>query len=363
VRVLDLPDLPPKGDVSDWLNGRGRRVRADHPGGAKTRKPWAPELPVSRFGAIRWADIDTVEVRTDFLVEDLMFWATSACSTAPREREVVPRRPHGPVDRQRRAFLGKKTRKGGVIYQAGEGGKGLLKRLKAYRQENRVMTRTCRSCCSRRASTCSARRRHRPFIERVPGLEGVALRAAGLPSSSTRSRPPLRAPTRTPARTWAGCSAGEAINKATGAALVWVHHKNAAGDRERGHTSLRANIDTAIVEVIKDEDSKVRTLRLAKMKDGEDGLKLGFELHPVEIGSYDDGKPMTSCVVVPAQLGSVRPSKRGRLSKGQHDFLKVLDTAVSQWGGVVPGALWRGGLIEREDPWLWITDKGGEYIC
>ena len=64
----------------------------------------------------------------------------------------------------------------------------------------------------------------------------------------------------------------KAINKATGAALLWVHHKNAAGDRERGHTSLRANIDTAI-EVTKDEETNIRTARLVKLKDGEDGRR------------------------------------------------------------------------------------------
>jgi hypothetical protein len=136
-----------------------------------------------------------------------------------------------------------------------------------------------------------------------------------------------------------------------------------------------------------------------KLKDGEDGLKLGFELHPVTVGTYDDGKPITSCVVVPAQAEPGQASKRRPLPRGQQRFLKTLDTAVSQYGGVVPGngaygvnyatfrdlfvttcgqgmtptavrqtlsrdgnELWLADLIGRDDNWLWITERGGIYL-
>jgi hypothetical protein len=103
--------------------------------------------------------------------------------------------------------------------------------------------------------------------------------------------------------------------------------------------------------------------------------------------------------VVPAQAETDRTSKRHRLPKGQHDFLKVLDSAIGQWGGVVPGVgdygvghdqlrdlykqicgydkdpeairqqwgrvikdLQIDGLIGRKDGWFWITEKGGRNL-
>src|SRR5690606_28252989 len=121
---------------------------------------------------------------------------------------------------------------------------------------------------------------------------------------------------------------GDQVQK-LGVALFWVHHKNAAGDRERGHTSLRANVDSAI-EVNRDEEDN-RTLKLVKIKDGEDGEKIGFDLQSVTIGTYDSGKPMTSCVVVPAEVGSAQTGYRlKQLAHGPHLFLTVLDDTIAQ---------------------------------
>jgi hypothetical protein len=161
---------------------------------------------------------------------------------------------------------------------------------------------------------------------------------------------------------------------------------------------LRANIDTAI-EVTRDDQTNLRTARLAKLKDGEDGQKLTFELQPVTLGAYDDGKPITSCVVVPAQAEPERTSRGRPLPRGQKRFLKILDDAIAHSGGVVPGDgaigvhynafrdlfvtlagqgmtgpairqtlsrdgndLWLDGMIGRTDHWLWITEKGGLYL-
>jgi hypothetical protein len=400
IRVLDLPELPPKGDVSDWLAAGGDAEQLAQLVEASA-EPWKPETPKSAFGAIRWADIDAVKIRQDFLVEDIMFCGDIGMFYGASGSGKSFLAVHMGLCIARGVdFLGKRTRKGAVIYQAGEGGKGLLKRLRAYKQENRVFDEDVPFILlPSRVDLFSADGDTEAFIAECLAWRAALqdpLAAIVIDTFSTASPGANENASEDVSRL---ITAGEAINRATGAALFWVHHKNAAGDRERGHTSLRANIDTAI-EVVKEEDTSVRTMRLSKMKDGEDGLKLGFELHPVEIGSYDDGKPMTSCVVVPAQLGSDRPGKRPRLPNGQFNFLKVLDSAISQRGGVVPGvgcygveyeafrdlyvtllgsgkasaairqaisrdgdALWRAGLIERQDPWLWITDKGAQSLC
>lgn len=397
LKLLDLPNLPPKGDVSDWLAEGGDECELTIL--AAKARPWGPEAPVSRFGAIRWADLDGVTIRQDYLVEDLMFcgdvgmiYGESGCGKSFLAVDMGLSIARGVP------FLGKRTRKGLVIYQAGEGGKGLVKRLRAYRQHYTIAEDVPFILLPARVDLFSADGDTDAFIAECKTWQAASadpLLAIYIDTFATASPGANENASEDMSKL---IRAGEAISQATGAALFWVHHKNAAGLRERGHSSFRANIDTAI-EVTKDGETNERNLRLSKMKDGEDGLKIGFDLQALQIGSYDDGKPMTSCVVVPAQLGSDRPSHRRPLARGQQRFLKTLDTAICQAGGVIPGNgaygisypafrdifvtvcgqgmtdtairqtlsrdgndLWLADLIGRDDKWLWITEKGGLYL-
>jgi len=392
IRVVELPGLAAKGDVSDWLNEGGDEVELTIL--SAHAKPWLPEPPRSRFGAIQWADLDRVVIRQDWLIEGLMFCGDVGMVYGASGSGKSFLAVHAGLCIARGApFLGKATRKGAVIYQAGEGGKGLVKRLRAYKQENRVSGDVPFVLLPARLDLFSKDGDTQAFIDECLTWRAVLSDPLSLVVIDTFSTASPGANENASEDMSRLITAGEAINKATGAALLWVHHKNAAGDRERGHTSLRANIDTAI-EVTKDEETNIRTARLVKLKDGEDGLKLGFELQPVTVGTYDDGKEITSCVVAPAQVGTERASKR-YLPQGQSKFLKVLSDAIAQYGGQVPGhdgygaewedfrnlyqmvggqgrepgairtalsrdgdALWRSGLIERSDRWLWITERG-----
>lgn len=403
VRVLELPGLPSKGDPSDWLAAGGDAAQLYNLVETRARV-WTAAAPKSRFGAIQWTELDSVEMRQEWLIEDLMFCGdvgmTYGASGSGKSFLMV----HMGVCIARGVpFLGKATRKGGVIYQAGEGGKGLVKRLKAYRQHfgawgeepNFILLPERVDLFSPDGDTDA-------FIEECLAWQACIsdpLAAIVIDTFSTASPGANENASEDMGRM---LLAGERLNKATGAAVIYVHHKNAAGERERGHSSLRANIDTAI-EVIREEETNYRTLRLAKLKDGEDGLKLGFELQSVTIGSDDDGKPITSCVVVPAQEGPQRTSTR-RLPPGQFKFLKLLDDAITQWGGIVPAServtpgtygvewtrfreiyiaasgqsrpddalrkalsrdgdvLFNAGLINRDGSWIWVTPDGMQRL-
>jgi hypothetical protein len=130
-----------------------------------------------------------------------------------------------------------------------------------------------------------------------------------------------------------------------------VHHKNAGGEKPRGHTSLYAGVDNAI-EVTKDGTSGLRTARIAKLKDAPDGHSIGFRLQSVDIGARDDGKPITSCVVVPAQA-SQRTGKGPRLSDQQNIALQALREALINRGEPAPAALQlpNGITVVRGEYW------------
>lgn len=401
VRVLELPGLPPKGDVSDWIEFGGtadslRELIDTH------ARLWTPAPPESRFGAIRWADLDTVAIRQDWLIEDMMFQGDSGLIFgAAGSGKSFLAVDAGLAIARGVPFLGKATAKGGVLYQAGEGGKGLVKRLRAYRQHHMVTADVPFVLLPSRVDLFSTDGDAADFIDECLAWKAVMpdLQVLFIDTLSTASPGANENASEDMSRLLAF---GEAIQKRVGIAVVWVHHKNAAGDRERGHTSLRANVDTAL-EVNRDEDEQ-RTLKVVKLKDGEDGERIGFELQSVTIGTYDSGKPMTSCVVRPAEVGSSRTGERRRLANGSHLFLTCLDSAIAQHGGLVPpgpripegvygvhwdqfrdlykalrspgieesslrsalkregDALLVKGLVDRDNPWIWITPSGSEYL-
>ena len=89
----------------------------------------------------------------------------------------------------------------------------------------------------------------------------------------------------------------DAIKNETGAHITIIHHcgKDAARGA-RGHSSLRAAIDTEI-EVIHPEGDKYRTATIVKQRDLATIAPLCFSLEPVEVGVNRRGKAITSCVV------------------------------------------------------------------
>jgi hypothetical protein len=85
------------------------------------------------------------------------------------------------------------------------------------------------------------------------------------------------------------------IKQETGATVVVVHHMNALGTKERGHTSLAGALDFRL-SVTKGDLGK--SWKITKLKDGEDGADFSFDLQSVTVGVDDDGDNVTSCIVV-----------------------------------------------------------------
>lgn len=405
VTVLELPGLPAKGDVSDWLAAGGSAEDLQALTGVLAR-PWRPAPPVSRYGAVQWHALASIEPRRDWTVRGLMF---------PRDLGLIygesgAGKSFLGVDlglsiAQGKPFFGMDTKPGPIAYQAGEGQGGLISRLHAYGVRHGVRDADLPFVLmTSRVNLYSED--PAPFIDELrlwAAWYGRPLSAVFVDTLSAASAGANENASEDVSRIIGN---GKEIKEATGSAVILVHHKNAGGTKARGHTSLYADADFAM-DVSVDEETRERTFRLAKVKDGEAGQEFGFRLQPVEIGSDDDGKSITSCVIDPAQDVSPRTSDRTKpayLPTGQSLFLNVLDDAISQYGGVVPpnstapsrthGVEWspfvrlyktiRGvthednairqalirdgdalavkGFIGKDNPWVWITDAGRAYL-
>lgn len=120
----------------------------------------------------------------------------------------------------------------------------------------------------------------------------------------------------------------KAIQNATGATVAVVHHAGKDLSRgSRGWSGLKAAAE-AQLEVVRDEDSGQRYLRVEKMKDGEDGAKYGFKLEIVQIGVDEDGDAVTSCVVVPVDFVPKAENSKGLKRRGRVEshVLEVIAT-------------------------------------
>ena len=93
----------------------------------------------------------------------------------------------------------------------------------------------------------------------------------------------------------------------------------------RSHSSLRGNIDTAIL--VEKGDIKVATT--LKQKDGEDNLQVRFKLHKVVIGHDRRGKEISTCLV---ELTDDEPEndQMDGLTKKEKEALLVLQALVDE---------------------------------
>jgi KaiC/GvpD/RAD55 family RecA-like ATPase len=119
--------------------------------------------------------------------------------------------------------------------------------------------------------------------------------------------------------------------------IIIIHHCGTAGDRPRGHTSLTGAID-AQISVQKDADGTV-LVTLELMKDGPEGAMMRYRLEPVDVGTDDRGKPITSCVVEhlgESTAGGQPKKKERKLAPAQKRALTLLNEAINTGGEVPP---------------------------
>lgn len=304
VKTLDISehwvDCPEKADISDWRDLAGGTAEKFSALLAKARL-WTPTPPKSMFGAVTWDRLDESGSESEYLVDSMLTIGDKSVLGGPSGSGKSFLSIHLSMSVARGVdFLGRQVMKGGVIYQAGEGGRGVKKRLRAYREHFKV-----------------------PADEHVPivllpskvdlfSREGDTDRLiTEIKAWAAAMEDPLRLvviDTLSTATAGADENNGKdmslvlaniaRISDETGAHVMLVHHMNSEGKKLRGHTSIYANSDQVLL-VEKDEETKIRKLVLAKQKDDEDGIKVEFSLAQVKIG-YDlrREKDITSCVIL-----------------------------------------------------------------
>lgn len=346
VNYLELPDVPLKGDVVDWFDAGGDVDRLYDLVDALPR--YEPEPYRSAFRAVTWGALDDPGPEHEWLVKNLI---------TRRELSMIA----GP-SKSGKSFLvldmalsiargedwfGRKTRRGGVIYQAGEGAMGLKKRIRAYRQHHALSlkdnipfvllpARVDLYSSDDHTDKMISEIEHWKQAFDVP-LELIVIDtwATATPGANENDGKDVSVVLERCAR----------ISRETGAAVLLVHHMNADGAKVRGHTSILANLENVlIVKPVEDHHDgmgrQIREAKVDKNKDGEGGQTLRFVLRGLQIGTDEDGDPITSCVIQqPDGADSAAPApQKPNITNSEAVLIRAIERALEEKGGPPPMA-------------------------
>ena len=122
------------------------------------------------------------------------------------------------------------------------------------------------------------------------------------------------------------------IEEACSGLVIVVHHSGKDLARgARGHSSLRAAADVEI-EITRGDDG-IRTARVSKLRDHEDGAEFCFRLEPVQL---EDGR--SSCVVLPAVQTPKQPRAERQLTPDEKLCLGALREQLQATGEALPAS-------------------------
>ena len=117
--------------------------------------------------------------------------------------------------------------------------------------------------------------------------------------------------------------------------VMLVHHSGKdQGRGARGHSSLRAAVDTEIELTV---DGLVRAAKATKQRDLEGGKVVAFTLEAIQLAEDMDGDPITSCIVKPQDASYAKTIKRRRLTGLTEIAHQALVDAVRDTGVKVQG--------------------------
>ena len=122
-------------------------------------------------------------------------------------------------------------------------------------------------------------------------------------------------------------SAADAVREAFDCGVAIVHHCGVDEKRPRGHTSLTGAVDAQLA--VKRDAAENIVVEVEWMKDGPEGDQIVSRLEQVEVGTDEDGEPITSCVVVPVEGGAQKDFGTLKLTRNQQTMFSMLHAARS----------------------------------
>ena len=334
VRILELPGLPPKGDVTDWLLAGGTRERLEALA-ADTPLYQPAALPV--IGGLRVVGFDDMRPRlADGYLIKHVFGSTAFAvmfGAAGTGKTYLALHLGLKIAAGEECF-GRRVRRAGVVYIAAEAGRSIENRVAAAKHEFDFPKTMPFAAITTPVDLCTDSVDTEKLIAAIGSVD------LGLPIEliivDTLSRTMGGGSEDQSAVMGAFVANIDRLRAATGAAVLIIHHSGKDATRgARGHSLLRAAVDTEIEISRGDLESGILVARVTKQREYATDGSLFFSLRQVEIGIDADGDPVTACVVDEATAPtSNRQPKAKPLAPAQQRALQLLHRAVDEAGEV-----------------------------
>lgn len=265
--------------------------------------------PKNQFDFVHCDDIEAGEGAFDF-VENLLTEGASSvvygASNSGKTFFVLDLAAHVATGRE---WMESEVERGAVVYVALEGHHGARNRIRALQLTGRLTKESPFFLCFSAVNLLDPD--HPAAITRlIENVQSVSFVPVRLVIIDTLARAMAGGDENSGADMGQAVATIDAVRAKTGAHVMLIHHcgKDAARGA-RGHSSLRAAIDTEI-EVIHPEGDKYRTATIVKQRDIAPRQPICFSLEAVEVGTNRRGKPITSCVV--KEEDSIMAHTKGR---------------------------------------------------
>ena len=203
-----------------------------------------------------------------------------------------------------RPFLGNEiTRRGAVLYIAGEGHGGIGSRIKALKTHHKTPENTPVYFLRRQVNLRSSKTDLQDLVAAIDDLKAVGEIEFELIIIDTLARSFGGGNENASEDMGSWITAAGAIQQRYTCGLLVVHHAGKDATKGlRGHSSLLGAVDTEL-EIIRIEgaDPPKGILHISKQKDGEDGQRIGFKMVEVTTGSSGviDFEGASSLAVMP----------------------------------------------------------------
>jgi hypothetical protein len=250
------------------------------------------------------------------------------------------------------AWRGRRVKQATVLYLAAEGGRGVLNRVAALKQENGVLDVPMaikragldllhdNADLQHLAALSNEVRATRPDFPHIIVIDTLSRIMAGGDENNAADMTAL-------------IRNIDAIREATGAHVILVHHTGKDTARgARGHSSLRAATDT---EIEVGNENGARAALVTKQRDNPGGETFPFALKAVVLGADQDGDEVTSCVVESQDAEEYKA--KIKQTKGLGGVQKIIADTFDQMVGEGLARPNPGGVGMPESGRFWCVDR------